>query len=197
MAKQSASEQAEASSVKSHGLLRGLIDALYHLITTISARLRHMRIQGSPMGDAKGEYDIWEKVGNHVEQISADSKPAKKSRRTITPKSKVPDPREPVAVAARDSNQLTEHSKQEAVNRLLPSMSAQLQSKTMEHINISLIMAKEGNKDGARLHIDLAENAMHTASRFMSHEEYALFERKIEQRLKSIVDRGGSDNAGT
>ena len=28
----------------------------------------------------------------------------------------------------------------------------------------------------------------HTASRFMSHEEYNFFEEKVESRVKSIID---------
>jgi len=64
----------------------------------------------------------------------------------------------------------------------------------MEHINISLILAREGNTEGARLHIDLAESAMHTAGRFMSHEEYEIFEKKVEHRLESIIDGDRPDD---
>jgi len=193
MAKQSTSRP----SAEPHGLLRGLIDAIHHLFIMISSRLRHTRIHHSPMGDAKGEYDIWEKLGTHLEQASAESKPDTKSH--ATGKRKVSDPgrHENPATTVQDFNRLTEHSKQKAVNQLLPSMNEQLQGKTMEHINISLILAKEGNADGARLHIELAENAMHTASRFMSHEDYDIFEKKVERRLESIVDRDRPVDSGT
>ena len=65
----------------------------------------------------------------------------------------------------------------------------------MEHINISLILARAGNIEGARLHIDLAESAMHTAGRFMSHKEYEIFEKKVAHRLESIIGGNRPDEA--
>ena len=194
MAKQGTSGKVTSSSVESHGLLRGLIDALHHLVITVSARLRHTQIHRSPMGDAKGNYDIRGKLGSHVEQIQSERQPQTKSRPLREGTAKDPDLYEDAAGTAREFNQLSAHGKRQAVNRLLPSMNQQLQRTTMEHINISLILAREGNTEGARLHIDLAESAMHTAGRFMSHEEYEIFEKKVEHRLESIIDGDRPDD---
>ena len=90
MAKQNASDRPDPSPVGSHGLLRGLVEAVHHLIAMISARLSRSRIHQSPMGNAKGEYDIWKKIGNHVERISADTKPEGESRRNRSVKSSYP-----------------------------------------------------------------------------------------------------------
>jgi hypothetical protein len=184
MAKQGISGKVTSSSVESHGLLRGLIDALHHLVITVSTRLRHTQIHRSPMGDARGNYDIRGTLGSHVEKILSERQPHTNSR-----------PKREGTAKAEGFNQLSEHSKRQAVNQLLPSMNQQLQRTTMEHINISLILARAGNTEGARLHIDLAESAMHTAGRFMSHKEYEIFEKKVEHRLESIIDGNRPDDA--
>jgi hypothetical protein len=194
MAKQGVSGKATSSSIESHGLLRGLIDALHHLVMTVSARLRHTQIHGSPMEDAKGNYDIWGRLGSHVEQILSEHQPQTKSLPIREGKAKDPDLHEDTAATAKESNQLSEHGKRQAVNRLLPSMNQKLQRTTMEHINISLILAREGNTEGARLHIDLAESAIHTAGRFMTHKEYEIFEMKVEHRLQSIIEGNRPDD---
>lgn len=197
MDKKSVSDQVASPSSESHGLLRGLMDALHRLVIMISSRLRHTQIHRSSMGDAKGGYDIGKKLRSHVEKISADSQPDTKSRAIREGTARGPNLQRDTAATAQEFNRIAEHSKKKAVSQLLPRMSEQLQSTTMGHINISLILAKEGNTDGARLHIDLAENAMHAASRFMSHEEYEIFEQKVDRRLESIIDSGRPNDSAT
>ena len=195
MAKRSDSERVGSPSAEPHGLLRGLIDVLHHLVIMMSSLRRHKQIHGSPMGDSKSDYDIWKKLGSHVEQVSAESQPDTKPPAISKRAANGPIRHDTTTAEVREFNQLTEHSKQKAVNQLLPRMDEQMQRKTMDHINISLILAREGNEDGAKLHIELAESAMHTASRFMSHEEYEIFEQKVEHRLESILDRNRPDDS--
>jgi len=198
MAKKNDPREVQSTPVASHGLLHGLIEYLHHLIIVISSRLRHTQIHHSPMGDAKGEFDIWERLGGHVEQIPVEESSHEKS--SVIRNGKAASPRRqknvrtpaPLASAAeRDPNGLGEYNKQKAILRRQPRLHKQLQRKTTEHINIALILAKEGDKDGAKLHIELANGAMHTASRFMSHDEYEVFEKKIERRIESIIRAEG------
>lgn len=172
------------------------MDSLHQLVIMISSRLRHTQIHGSAMGDAKGSYDIGKKLRSHVEKISADKQPDTKSRTIRQAPVADPNLQRGAPVTAEVSSQIAEHNKRNAASRLLPRMNEQLQSNTMEHINISLILAREGNTEGARLHINLAENAMHSASRFMSPEEYKIFEQQVERRLESIIDRDRPNDAG-
>ena len=175
--------------------LRGLINALHHLIIKISSRLRLTQIDGSAMGDAKGDYDIGKKLRNHIERISADSLPDTKTRTTKTAPAADFSLKGYRAATAQEPNELARDSKRKTTSQLLPRMNVQLQSNTMEHINTSLILAREGNIEGARLHIELAENGMRAASQFMSHEEYRDFELKVERRLDSIIGRDRPTNA--
>lgn len=197
MGKRDVSDQVASRPSESHGSLRGLIDALHQLIIMVSSRLRLTQIHGSAMGDAKGDYDIGTKLRNHVERISADSRPDTKARTTKKAPGAGLGLKGDTAATAQEPNEIVEDSKRKATSQLLPRMNVQLQRNTMEHINISLILAREGNIEGAKLHIELAENAMHAASRFMSHEEYEIFEQKVERRLESIFDRDRPTNAGT
>ena len=196
MDKKNVSDQSSSTPAQSHGSLRGLMDALHRLVIMISSRLRHAQIHGSAMGDAKGYYDIGKILRSHVEKISADNQPDTKSRTTRKAPAAGPDLKRDTAATAEPSSQIAEHNKRKATSQLLPRMNGQLQSNTMEHINISLILAREGNIEGAKLHIKLAEDAMNAASRFMSHEEYEIFEQKVERRLESIIDRDRPNDAG-
>jgi hypothetical protein len=160
----------------------------------IASRLRHTQIHRSPMGDAKGDYDIWQKLGSHLEQMPVIEKHEveRPALRKDSQKGRN-HPKDLASDAMRSSpepNEIREHNKTRMAHQQQPRVSEQLQSKTMEHINIALILAAEGNQDGVKLHIDLANSAMHTASRFMSHEEYKVFEEKVESRVQSIVDSG-------
>ena len=211
MAKQNVTEKVSSSSVESHGFLHGLINAIQHLVVMISSRLRHTQINQSPMGETKGDYDIWKRLGSHMEQMSAQGQQATESQaignrtgvepdRSKNPATRVSEFNGRVSElheTVREASELSEHGKKKSVDKLQPRMNQQLQSKTMEHINIALILAAEGNEDGARLHIGLAESAMQTASRFMSHEEYEVFEQRVEQRLESIIDQNVPDDSAT
>ena len=193
MDKQDSPEPADAASTKPYGLLRGLIDYLHELIILIASKLRHSQVNQSPMSDAKGDYNLWKTLGEHLEQVPVVEKHDVKRPKSAKGVHGSPIPRKNVANDATrpgpELNEIRDHNKQRAV-RQQPRISQQLQSKTMEHINIALILAAEGNQDGVKLHIDLANNAMRTASRFMSHEEYEAFEEKVGSRVKSIVDSG-------
>ena len=201
MMRKGVSDRPASSSAAPHGLIHELTRTIYHLMLRIGALLGHRRIDRASLGDAKGDYDIWEKIGDHLGEVAdaaePDAEPAVRGRETSEPVARGADAKTDTETRANiktdtalppaESTQLTARSKQSAIGRLLPRMHDQLQRKTMEHINIALIMAHEGNADGARLHAEFAQNAMHTASRFMSRENYQIFEEKVERRLESIV----------
>lgn len=201
MAKQSISGKVTSSTTDSHGLLRGLIDSLRHLLMAISSRLRHVQIHRSPMGEIKSDYDIWEKLESLVEQIPVAEKHDKEPRAIRNGMAGNPnrDKTSPATAATtgREREGLSEHNAQKSVHQHLPHMDEQLQKTTMEHINIAMILAREGDKAGAKLRIGLANSAMHTASRFMSHDEYEAFEKRVEDRLASIIDSGTKEVSGT
>lgn len=167
--------------------LHAVAESLHRIVLAISSKLRHMHILRSQMGDVKGDFDIWERLGSHVEQIPVIEKPTadSPSARQRADTHRTVD--SPVITKGSDLGQLGQYNIRKAILNHHPHIDEQLRSSTMEHINLALHLAREGNKDSARLHIELAQSALHTASRFMSHEEYELFEQKVEHRLEAIV----------
>jgi len=56
-----------------------------------------------------------------------------------------------------------------------------LRARTMEHTGSALQHARKGDQYSAKLRVGLAETAMHTAGRFMDHDDYEVFEREVER----------------
>lgn len=190
MAKQNAFEQVSTSSAGPHGFLHSLAESFHQIVIAISSRLSHMHLLRSQIGDAKGELDIWHKLGNHVKQIPVREKTETKQHPRRDPANTVTTEQAPTLVKGAELSELGRYNVRKAILEHHPHISDQLQRRTMEHINLSLGLAREGRKDAAKLHIDLAQSAMHTASRFMSHDEYDAFAQKVERRLESIVQEG-------
>lgn len=66
---------------------------------------------------------------------------------------------------------------------LEPFMRERMRKNALDHVNKALILARRGQAEGARLHAELAENAMRTAGEYMSDEEYRQFREELEARL--------------
>jgi hypothetical protein len=66
-----------------------------------------------------------------------------------------------------------------------PLVREQMRSRTLDHINKALVLAKQGDAERARIHAGLAETAMRTAAEYMSDEEYGEFKGQVETRLRS------------
>ena len=61
-------------------------------------------------------------------------------------------------------------------------------SSALKHINTAYSLAHSGDQYGAKLHLELAESALHTASRFMDHSEYQELEEKISDRIARFIE---------
>ena len=172
--------------------LQSLIEALHKLFLQIASHLKFRRIFHKPMGDAKGNVDIWGKIGGFLEETPELSEEdlfhlQDEQIHSAHGNAKL---HRPSLHEGTELSELSKYYQQKVRVEQQPHMSEQMQRNTMDHINTALHLARKGDKQGARLHIELSESAMHTASRFMSHEEYAVFEKKIEARLQHIMEHG-------
>jgi hypothetical protein len=61
-----------------------------------------------------------------------------------------------------------------------------LQATTSEHVNKPSLAARRGDAAGARLHADLAQSAMRSASEHMPAAEYAAFKHSVAQWLQGL-----------
>jgi hypothetical protein len=169
-----------------------MLETLHHLFLNISGKARQQHLQNSKMSDAKGDVDIWGKIGHFLEatpELSEDDvfhlqdEHIHRSHQNETL-------HRPSLEDGAELSELGKYYQRKVRVETHPHMSEQMQRNTIDHINTALHLARKSDQSGARLHIELAESAMHTAGRFMSHDEYREFELKIEERLKHIMDQG-------
>ena len=172
-----------------HGNLSALIESLHHMFIAVATRLRHVHIRDrKQMEHPKGCIDIWAKIGSHIEQIHTEEEPAGKPHLSRQPALAKPSRQRPyVDVATAGSSALGKYYTHKAVTEHHPHMDEVLRSRTMEHIGSALQHARNGDQASAKLHVGLAESAMHTASRFMDHDDYEVFEREVEHRLEALL----------
>lgn len=173
-----------------HGLLRSLIESLHHLSIILGTRMRQAHIRDRrQMEHAKGNYDVWGKLSTHVEQMPTQELPAESAAGMRHKKSGKTQARPLRKIeGGRRFKQLSSYFSRQALIGKHPHMDEKMCSSAMQHINLALHLAGQGNKEGAKVRIHLAESAMHTASRFMTHEDYERFEQKVEHRLQEIVN---------
>jgi hypothetical protein len=69
--------------------------------------------------------------------------------------------------------------------RLDPFMAEKMRTNTIDHLNRALMLARSGQTEGSRIHAELAESAMKTASDYMSDEEFRQLRREAEARLRT------------
>lgn len=179
------------SKQQTSNYLKSLLDSLHHLFLRVSGKLRQVHLLRSEIGEAKGNADIWGRLGTHIRETPVSDEPeqlvsATSRKHHVT----TPEYHKVELEKGRTLSELGKYYQRKVRVEMHPHMSDQMRDSTMEHINTSLHLAKHGDQDGAKLHIELAESAMHTASRFMTHDQYADFEKKVRERLESIIRNG-------
>jgi hypothetical protein len=179
-------------STHSGNFLSHMLETLHHLLLNISAKIRHQHIENSKMGDPKGDVDIWGKIGHFLEATpelsEADILHLQDEHIHQSHKNEIMH--RPTLEEGAELSELAKYYQHKVRVETHPHMSDQMQRNTVDHINLALHLARKGDQSGARLHIELAESAMHTAGRFMTHDEYREFELRIEHRLQHIMEQG-------
>ena len=172
--------------------LRQLIESIHQLFLQLASKLKFNQVSEKPMGDAKGKYDIWGKLGEFLEATPELSEKDlfHLQDEDIHKAHKNESLHRPSLQEGAELSELSRYYQSQVSEEMHPHMSEQMQRNTVDHINTALHLARKGDREGARLHIELSESAMHTASRFMSHEEYADFEKRVEGRLEHIIETG-------
>lgn len=172
------------------GWLTAMIDTLSQLMTTLFCRLHLKHLENSKMGEPKQKADLWGQLGEFIQNTEIqddDINIATDGHLTADHHTLKPY----LAGGKLEPSELSEYyQRQHARVELHPHMAEQMQHSTMDHINSALHLAKKGDQQGAKLHIHLAESAMHTAGRFMSQEDYDTFEKRVLKRLQELMNRG-------
>nr|MDJ0808112.1 hypothetical protein [Gammaproteobacteria bacterium] len=70
-----------------------------------------------------------------------------------------------------------------------PHLSEQLQRRVRQHLNTSLRKARQGDIANAKLYANLASNAVHELTKYMSKDDFNRFNTQICADLKEFRDR--------
>lgn len=168
------------------------INSLQSLLHSLSAKLRMSHLSKSTMGEAKGPVDLWGKLGDFIEHTSQNAEDPDFHLGKHLTDDKSPEDNKHSLHAFLDGSppeesELSQYYHRKAVRvEMHPHMGEQMQHNTMDHINSALHLARKGDLQGARLHIDLAESAMHMAGRYLNHDEYETFEIKVQKRIEAL-----------
>ncbi len=170
--------------------LQQLWNSLHRLFLHLSHDLRNRHLNNSQISEPKEVMDIWEMLSESIENVPVIKREEKKSshsfwKRLIPKKEKHMEPFQET-IKRRDNP--TEHILKNIHVHEHAHVKDQMYRNAMDHINTAYFLAQKGDQSGAKLHIELSENAVHTASRFMDDEEYRQFEERILNRIKRFIN---------
>ena len=175
------------SNLKAH-YFQQLWNSLHALFLNLAHDLHLRQLKNSQLSEPKEAMDLWGQLSEYIENVkvvevenpplelvqqSASSEAG--SRKPVVPQPAIRH--ENPAQHLLESIRVTEH----------PRIKEQMYRSAMDHINTAYLLAHHGDKSGAKLHIELSENAVHTASRFMGDEEYKQFQEKILNRIRHFI----------
>lgn len=97
------------------------------------------------------------------------------------------EPWRPVTTVNRIRSALAEHfRKKRPATRLRPRISLDLERETWKHIHQAMRYAGEGDLNNARLHGQIAVEALHELSHYLPEEHYERFREEVLQRLDEM-----------
>jgi len=175
----------------------GLLQMLHQLFSRISLldlekRKKSFRSTGEPV-------DIGSRLTRHIERVAADARASGAAsvheQPTLLTRD-APSPRMTKPPAAADTGvaEVVAHFRSRASSDVSPYLGDRLESSTWSHIHTALLRARAGDLANARLHADIASQAMREAACFMSEDAYGRFARDIEQALAELERLQGPDS---
>ena len=168
--------------------LKALIDLLSGLYMKMSTRLWLDRLNKEKYSNIPGETgNIGDSLEEYFERTAAD--PSASVSATPAESHWDEAPHRPAVIPADQSivSRLARFFRRKnRPGHLPPQLGEKLQSSALEHINKAMRLSRQGNREGAKLHARLAEDAMREAGRYMQDDAYLDFKQKVETRLKSM-----------
>jgi len=182
--------------------LKSLIDTLQDLQKKISAKLLEERMRPPEVSGAiRDGADIDSLLMSCIDSSVRDASAARDVGKSPQTETTEPEGGENESGGTRVEpestreaflrpNELSEHLKRQVSTRELDQrMGKKLQANTLEHINRALRLAKQGNREGAYIHAELAEKAMNLACEYLSEMEYEAFRRDVEEWLEAAAGK--------
>ncbi len=170
--------------------LSDFIQYLHELYLQVAGRLWQQRLQKPMTGNNDG-IEIGESLHDHLEQTAAGTTSADSSDAAPDPvESPVGKRRKKAPKPASEGGIFSAMAKY--FRRLKgrpdaqPHLAEKMREATQDHINRALILAFEGNVEGANMHAGLAKTAMETAGEYMDEETFNVFKAEVEEKIRDI-----------
>lgn len=175
----------------------GTLQRLYSRIAlrVLQGRTGSYRKEGTPGSG----HDIATPLSDHIESLaergesSSRKVPAGKSgqtaRSTAVKSSRAPErPARKGSIVTRTLGGISRYFSRKHHGAVVqPHLSKKLEKSTWDHLQTALLNARQGKVTTARLHADIANNAMKEAAHYMSEAEYAKFKLAVDEKLGEIM----------
>ena len=172
-----------------------LLEILRGLFFKISAILLRLRMRGKPDEEKKvSSPDISAPLARKLEKITpADNAagigkpgaPAVPGRKDAKESGSMQKPEDESGGGFLGT--LTKYFKRRGKNTgIQPHAAEKLQKSAKEHIRSAARFARTGNKNAAKMHVELANSAAKDAARYMASAQYEEFRKEIDVQIKEL-----------
>jgi hypothetical protein len=200
--------------MKPEGEINLLIQALQRLYSRIASFILEKRM-GSYRGEAGSVADhrLSTLLSDHIDRL-AESRPANGVKaqgkapehkvHTATDKQRLNlslgqrQSEHQVSIMSRALSGLGRYFRSKQTESVLdPEMSKKLKKSTWTHIHTAIRLARQGDARTAKLHLDIASQALQEAGHYMPKEEHIAFTVEIEEKLGEITAQGMDSDLST
>jgi hypothetical protein len=187
------------------------INALLHALQRLYARITSLFLNKrmSSYREEAGsvaDHDLATLLSDHIDRLaargSANSGETQRqvSEQKVQTATQKPSPVRPpsdhqVSIVSGTLNGLGRYFKSYPTETVLdPELSEKLKKSAWNHIHTALRLARQGEARTAKLHLDIASQALKEAAHYMSREEHIAFTVEVEEKLGEITGQDiGSD----
>ena len=175
--------------------LRHLIEILQDLHLQVSSKLLEKRVRPpTALGTDESGLDISQALKDYVDTNLGDQAQGREATKPLHegPSSAPDEPASAESAPAGDHaagspvhpNELSGYLKDKTTGQEFARyMGEKMRTTTLDHLNRTVQLARQGNRQGAYIHAELAENAMRLARKHMSTEEFERFKDEIRTRV--------------
>jgi hypothetical protein len=179
--------------------IKALLHALERLYSGMASRVLYTRMGTYRRRTGSlADHDLAALLSDHVDRLAA----AKRANRgEAPPRQGAPEVQREliekhhpavrqVSVLGRAFDGLGRYFKSSRTEPVLdPELSEKLRNSTWHHIHTALRLARQGEAKTAKLHLDIASQALKEVAHFMSREDYIAFTVEVEEKLAEITDQ--------
>jgi len=179
--------------------IKTLIHALQKLYARITSLVLHKRM-GSYRDEvgSVADHDLATLLSDHIDRLAApgpensDRTQPQVSEQKVQAATQKPSPGRThsghqVSIVSRTLNGLGRYFKLSRTESVDPELSKKLKNSAWNHIHTALRLARQGEARTAKLHLDIANQALKEAAHYMSREDHIAFTVEVQEKLGEIT----------